>query len=363
MQMTIVKYILRIFYSQKIKSVSAYRVDENGVRSLTSLPTEYYTTQTETLTTTSATPFELATVRVLAPLSSFNEQWEDQIYVSLTSSKGPNVPDIIEHLVLTYTDKAVDSTSFDLVRTALRDGVDELYPANFALLDRKNVFQQINEIAFQARCVAYVKGNTYYLKYLSIKPGSDATIGPSLVEQGSMVVGYSDLTDIATRITAIWKPDYLPDTEENRITLRHNIAKYGLHETEINFYIYNIEELVIKSATYWLIQNCNSWKYVKVVSPVSQLDIEIFDAVTVTLPGLVTSNTVLGIVEEFDYDSDNNNISLTMRLPVRSGEQEEYPFAWPGSANQDLEFPEELAIDSGYVGSGNPIISGTLENC
>ena len=350
-------YIANILKSE-IKSVSAYRVDENGVRSLTSLPTEYYTTQTETLNTTSSTPFELATVRLLAPLSSFNEQWEDQIYVSLTSDKGPNVSKIIEHLVLTYTDKQVDAASFAAVEVSVKN-----YPANFALLDRKNVFQQINEIAFQARCIAYVKGDKYYLKYLSIKPDSDTTIGTNLVEQGSMTIGYSDLTDIATRITALWKPDYLPDTKENRITLRHNIEKYGLHETEINFYIYNIEELVIKSATYWLIQDCNSWKYVEIVIPVSQLNIEMFDAVTLTLPGLVTSNTVLGIVEEYSYDSDNNNVSLTVRLPVRSGEQEEYIFAWPGSADKDLEFPEELAIDKGYVGSGNPIISGTLEKC
>jgi len=359
-------YVANILESE-VKLVAAYRVNEDGVRSLTKVPSDYYTTQIEELTTTSAVPFQLTTVRVHIPLKTLNEQWEDEIYVSLIEKDletgepeiGNNVADIIQYLVLTYTDKAVDTESFNDVQAAIQN-----YPANFAILDRKNAFEQINEIAFQARCVAYIKEDVYYLRYLSAKPlTTEATIGVSEVQQGTMSVGYSDLTDMMTRLTAIWKPDYLPDTEENRLTLRHNIGKYGLHENEIDFYIYNIEELVLKSATYWLIQRCNSWKYVSLTVPTSQLTIELFDVVTIALPGLVTATSIVGIVEEFNYDSDNNNVQVTVRLAVRSGEMSEYKFAWSATAGVDDEFPEDLDIQSGYVGSGNPIISGSLEDC
>ena len=351
-------YVANLIPSISVKSVSAYRVNSNGVRSLTSVPSQNYTIGSETLESVPpGNGLSLTTIRIAVPLSTLNQGWEDQIYVSLISSQGPNVSDIIRYLLETYTDKIVDTTSFDAVKTSVAN-----YPANFALLTQKNVFQQVNEIAQQARCVVYERNDIYYIKYLSIKPSPDSSLGENKVVQGSLEIGFSDLTDLTTKLVALWKPDYLPETETNRLTLRHNVTKYGIRETEMNFYIYNIESLVLKSATFWLIRFSNPWKIVTFDTVMSELELDVFDAVTLTLPDATTGN-ILGLMNKVDYNPGTNNIQIEAWLPVRSGEMTEYEFAWPGSVNNNVEFPEQTTIDSGFVGSGNPVITGQLESC
>ena len=340
-------HIANIISTTTVHSVSAFRTF-NGHRSLVTIPTRYYTEQEETLGV-----LTLRTVRTHLPLSALNEGWEDTIYVSQTSSVGPNVVDVIQHLVETYTDKSVDSTSF----TAVHALVDN-YPVHFALLERKNVFEQINEIALLARCVVYVINDVYYIKYLSVEPTPVRTITESDVIQGTMAVQYSDLTDVVTRLVAVWNRDYSGDAEPNKLTLRHNIRKYGLHKDETDYYIYNIEELVKKSATFWLIRYCNSWKRVQFDLNVEHLDLETFDAVTLDLPHIADSAT-LAVIEDMNYNTERNTVTLSLWLPILSGQMEQYEFAWPGSADSNAEF----ALDNEDVGSGNAIVTGTLPDC
>ena len=96
------------------------------------------------------------------------------LYVSVTSSVGPNPVDIIEWLLAKYTTLTPDATSFNHVRTRLTN-----YPANFALVERKNVMELVADIAVQSRCVVYVRNDEVYLKYFSEEPTSVATITAS----------------------------------------------------------------------------------------------------------------------------------------------------------------------------------------
>ena len=66
-------------------------------------------------------------------------KWSDDLYVTLTSSVGPNPADIIAWLLEKYTSLSVDTDSFDHVRTRLAN-----YPCQFALLERMNVMQLIS---------------------------------------------------------------------------------------------------------------------------------------------------------------------------------------------------------------------------
>ena len=97
--------------------------------------------------------------------------WSDQIYVTFQSSIGPNIVDILEYLIENYTDLTWDATSFNHCRTKLAP-----FPANFPLLDRKNVLQVLKDIAFQCRCAVWIENEVVYLTYLPEPPTPVDTI-------------------------------------------------------------------------------------------------------------------------------------------------------------------------------------------
>jgi hypothetical protein len=121
-------------------------------------------------------------------------------------------------------------------------------------LQRKNIQTALQEIAYQARCALWLKDDVFYIKYLSLEPDADDTITASYIVANSLVVTHSSTEELITKYTATWKEDYAV-TEPNQVILRYNVAKYGLHEQTFDYYIYNIQQLVEKSATFWLIRH------------------------------------------------------------------------------------------------------------
>src|SRR5207253_3052675 len=108
------------------------------------------------------------------PLSWRGSGWSDDVYVTQTSSVGPNTVDILTYLIQKYTSHAIDSTSFNHVRTLLDN-----YPMHFPLLERKNILQVLQEIAYQARCALWLADDVFFIKYLPEEPTIDATIAES----------------------------------------------------------------------------------------------------------------------------------------------------------------------------------------
>ena len=83
----------------------------------------------------------------------------------MSSSVGPNTADIIKWIVENYTDLSVDSVSHLDLQTKIDN-----YPSNFALFDKRDALQLIEDIAWQSRCVVYARNGTVYFKYLSEMP-------------------------------------------------------------------------------------------------------------------------------------------------------------------------------------------------
>jgi len=61
---------------------------------------------------------------------------------------------------------------------------------------------------------------------------------------------------------------------------------------------------------------------------------------------------VKGILSSANYDITEGTISYEAWLPVRSGEQTQYQFAWPADVGEDVEFPTVLELE--YSGSPGP---------
>lgn len=350
-------YIANILPST-IKSVSAYRTLPNtNKRVLAAIPTSYY------IKNESA---NLGTIDVTAltfpvALTNLNEGWEEDVYVTLESSIGPNVCDIIQHLIETYTNASVNAANFAAIKAKFGD----LYPANFALYDRPNVLEEISRIAWEARCAIYRVGNEFFLKYLSEEPTVDATFTLEDIDNVDHYdISYSETDNLTTRLVAKWNPDYLPLKEGQKpynITLRHNVKKYGLQSEEIEFHIYNNKELVLKSATFWLIRKANTWKTLTFTTFIKNLKLDLFDCIDLDIDGI----DVKGTVQTINYDTQNNSVAMTVELPVKAGETELYPYYWPALLPANTLFPTVIEIEKGYAGGYGPGagVTGTINDC
>lgn len=362
-----VVYITNILPSV-IHAVHAYRTLENGSRILAPVPSSYYTknemANLGTITVTSLTfPIDLTAIA--------GEGWEDQVYVTLTSSIGPNVCDIIQWLIETYTDVGVNAANFAAVKAKFQDDDEnELYPASFALFDRPNVLDEIARIAWEARCAIYRIGDEFFLKYLSEEPTEDMTFTEADVEsEQHYQISYPQTEELITRMVCLWNPDYLPlepSEKPDRIILRNNVKIYGLHSEDVEFHIYNIKELVYKSATFWMIRRSNTWKHVTFRTFLTKIRLDTFDTIELDFDqSHISDSAIKSVIQSILYDTENNLLSIEVELPIKAGEMSEYPLYWPAQQPEETEFPLRVEIEEGYAGGFGPGtgVTGTIDDC
>lgn len=343
-----ITYIANILPSTILR-VAAYRTI-NGNRYLMTVPDEYFD-----IRQTNYTNYQVMEIVFDRPLSRENQEsgggWEDQIYVTLISSVGPNTVDILRWFIDTYTDYSVDNASFNAVRAQV-----ENYPMHFPLLERKNILTVLKELANKARCDVWLRDNTFFIKYLSAVPTPVATITEDDIildleqRDRSLSVTLTKTEDLVTNLKAKWVWDYAVD-KPNTLILRHNQKIYGVHERTENYYPYNILDLVRKSLTYWLIRWSYTWKIVRFATPLKFLNLEANDAITLDLPD-VADGPFTGIVQKAVYDSARKLIDFEVWTPIRSGTRTPYDFAWPASVNEQALFPSIEERNAGLAGSG-----------
>ena len=292
------------------------------------------------------------------PLSGTDDTFEDEIFVTQTSTTGPNTVDIIQFLVEKYTNLTVDTSTFATVKTQIDN-----YPSHFALLERRNVLSVLEDIAFQARCAIWISGGVVFLKYLSEEETEVDTLTEADLDSGSLNVFTTTTEELATKLTATWKED-LSIPEPNKIVLRNNVPIYGLREREIEFFIYNIDELVLKSATFWIIRFSNMWKHISFKTQLDKLRLETFDTVKFNFASdFIADTAIKGRLIESVYNSDEKTISMTAWLPVKIGTMKRYDFAEPQNISIALFYPTQEEIEDDVAGGGGPgaTVEGTVK--
>ncbi|MBN1908371.1 MAG: hypothetical protein JW818_01405 [Pirellulales bacterium] len=324
-----------------VKRVKAF-IQSAGRRFLIDVPEDFYTVSTEQYGSITATIVTLNDA--LSKRTDLN--WDDQIFISFKGTIGPNTVNILEYLIEQNTDFSTDTASFNAVRARLAN-----YPSHFALTQRKQILQALEEIAFQARCAIVLKDNTFYLRYLPAEPTPAGTITEADIEAGTFELSHTTTEDLVTKLVARWRATGAQE-EDNKVILRHNVKKYGTKERVFDFYIYNKLDMVLKSATFWLIRYANTWKKVRFSTPLTKLNLETFDAVTLDFNSPYVANSdVLALIEKADYNSDSRSIDFECWTPVKAGEMEPYDFAYPADVSQELRFPtpveEEEEFDGG----------------
>jgi hypothetical protein len=251
-----------------------------------------------------------------------NGDWEDDLYISFDSSIGPNTARIIIYLINTYTDYEYDLESFTEVINLV-----EAFPANFALTERPSVNDLINDIAFQSRCAVWIKNGVYYIKYLPKQTTYTDTVEHDDMEVNSLRISATSTESLVTKMTATWRLNYA--REQTKIIVMNNVEKYGIHEEDYDFYIYNDYNIVLKAVTFWLIRKSNVWKQVECDVFPNKLSIETLDTIRLESPHVTTDDHVDCEVLSSTYDSDRNVLSLSLWTPIRFGEMTPYEFAYP----------------------------------
>ena len=334
-------YIANLYPSTEVVEVMGYRTVE-GQRKLVPIPSDYFTINLSY----SIAGYTTTAIIFKRPLSDYEgENWEhDNVYVSLASTLSSNTATAIQWIIETWTDFTIDSTTFTNVATDLTN-----FPSHFALLDKWDAMQLIESIAWQARCAVWITNGEAKIKYLSKIPDADFDLNDSQIYPGSYKLTYTDTEDLVTVLTAEWRRDYASE-QPNKIIYRNNVPLYGTRPATYQFFIYNIEELVQRSATFWLIRKSNTWHRVSFKGFLPTLPIEIFDTVELELEdNRITNSSLKVVVEAANYNSDGFSIDFEAWTPVRAGESSPYVFAWMSSASDSEEYPTDM---DPYAGGG-----------
>lgn len=288
-------------------------------------------------------------------LSTYDDGWEDDIYVTYISTVGPNAVDIIRWFIQSYTTHGIDETSFGYVRTKV-----DPYPSNFVLNERKNILQVLQEISYQARCALWLDSGIFKIKFLPEEETTVDTITEADIDYNSLEVGHSETEKIVTKYLATWVTDY-SQKEKAKVMLKHNVPKYGLLEKDYDFYAYNLGAYVAKAATFWLVRESNTWKILKFKTSLNKLNLETFDPILLdfTHP-FVAEGPVYGIVNSAQYDSASNTIQFEVWVPVRLGEMTKYPFALPENIPLVFVYPPPDAILGFEIDTTFQDVTGSL---
>ncbi len=317
------KYVANLIPSTSIVEVVAERNGE-----ITQVPSRYYKFNlNESIAEQNAT-----TITFRRPLTEYQgEGWSGEIFVSLISSEGPNTADVIEYLLNTYTSVTPDATTFASVSAAISK-----YPSHFALLERSDAITTIENIAWQARCATYVRNSIAFIKYLAAEEAALLTLTEDNIKD--LIISTRSTEDLVTKFIAQWRSDYT--IEHKEVVLRNNIPKYGEKEQNYDFYIYNIESLVVKSATFWMLRLSNTWKILQFTAFLDTLNADVFDTLEINLANnLVADQPIKGMVRLADYDANENVIAYHLETEVLFGDLEPHPFFWPATADPGLEYP------------------------
>lgn len=344
-----VRYIVASTIQVSVVALYAYRT-VSDVRNLYPVPASYYVVQQLMYGTLPVTQ-----VYLQQPLSSRiysdgkSEGWDDELYATVTSPIGPNTVDIIQWLIETYTSHEVDDDSFAEVRAIV-----DTYPSHFAVIDRPQAIALVSQIARQARCIVWMKNNKFFIKYLPKRAISVAEITEADIIEQTLEVTLTESEDLNTKIVASWRADHI--SKPNLVVLRYNIKYYGMHERRDSYFIYNMQQLVEKSATFWLIREANTFKKVTLKVPIKHLNIEALDTVTLNFShDYVANGPIDCIVEGASIDTGDYTIALMLWVPVRAGEMLEYDFAWTGDLTVQYVFPTPDDVNKGRAGSGDDV--------
>lgn len=330
--------IIAVFGKRKIKT------DDGKTKDIfEQVPTQYYEVQLKANYKINAnSPSGLLFYKALE--SYVDQGWTGELYVTGTSTVGPNSARIIKWILQNYTTLKPDP-SFNSVITKV-----SALEAHFALFDKRDALKVAQEIAFQSRCGLIMDSERIGIRFLAEQPVGSLIVTEENTEFDSLTRTSTPTSDVATKLIATWTETYrekhrlgevhqkhvtsaervlnslVPSNRrsksETRYTYRlENVKQYGLQIREEACYIYPVEENVQIFLNFWGHRLANSWQLVNLKLPLDAVLLQVWDGVTFnyTDGSLLATVLILGQVESVDVNPSDWSVSLGVWLPRKAG--------------------------------------------
>lgn len=311
------------------------------------IPTSLYSVQVQTFIDRFGDPVPITTLIMGTPLSVvpnvYNQYlWDsDNIYADIQGPVPGRMVDILEYVITNFSTLHFDPASFAVARM-----FTDIIPMNHAVRDRRECLAYIEAIAFQGKCVTWIKDSVVYIRYQPVEPTPVDTISTSDILEKSLIIDSTPTESVVTKYIATYKFNE-SQPENNELVFRYNLARYFLHEETYNFFAFNDPGSVGWSARYWSMFKATVFKKIQFKTDISKINLESFDPINVNLLGLAADEVVTGIVESATYDSDSKEIDFVVWLPVRLGEMYHWKYVFPASELALYGDPSDLGIYTG----------------
>jgi hypothetical protein len=275
-----------------------------------------------------------------------NEGWSDDIFVDV-SGLSSNIADIINWLLTTFTTLTTDSSSFNAAAALIAST-----PANFVLQTQQDALRICEELAWQARCLLFIKNNIAYLRPLFVNDVSDAVITLNEARLRGVSLGFTETEDIITVFNAKWKKDYSGHKESDQVTVvKNNVNLYGTIPKDYDFFAFTSLRSVQIASLFWAYRYANSWRRITAECFLPTLKIEAFDCVQFAHPTLSTFS-IRGFAESVKHDTENVIIELEAELGSKAGDH---------SGGQPIEDPKYWTGGDGKKDGYNSPVAARLE--
>lgn len=311
------------------------------------VPTSYYTVQLESNFQVNGS-FVTGIIFPTSLQEYKDEDWEDDIFVTATSTVGPDLGDILKFIFKTYTDLKVSNRFWSPTSD----------PCNFVIQQTVNALQLAGDIAWQGRCALRIDSNEVQLISLGHQPPSIMSFDEHNVDSESIQLTFTPTTDIFTKILAKWNSSHRANMAPNPISnigvlglgeiirsmdrekrrlkdqhvevYRNNSEKFGEVPHEFDVFIYNTQDPVKKTLAFWGLRMSNSWRLIKFNTYLQGLVLQTFDLITLdfTIPVLSNIGGIPAIVESASYDQSSKLTSIEAWIPSKSGTSSLVPEVW-----------------------------------
>lgn len=293
------------------------------------------------------------------PLCDYpGQNWDDEIWVSGTSSIGPNPIDILQWVFTKFSNLAIDFGSFAEAKSRTN-----ALKANFAIFEKRSALKFAEDVSLQCRCGLVLDSGAAKLVYLPLPPATVASFDESYIEMKSLEMSCTPTQDVITKLVASWSESYrdkhrLAEVRElltrefehilsslikedrrtrsdtRYLVYRNNIGLYGLHTREVSCFIFNDEDSIAKFLSFWGYRWSNSWRLAKINVPLMGAMLQPYDGVVIQFTqDYITQglSAVLGVVDSVELNYHELSVSLTLWLPVVIGTDFINSLgAWPG---------------------------------
>lgn len=334
------KYVCNMFESEEVNGVYAVRTVD-GKDYFTPIPQSYFEIELADDLTADipGAPAVCCTIEFPRALESFATQgWKkDTIYVtqrSTVASTGNSV-EAIQYLIDNYTNLTPNSASF----TAAETDVDP-FPAHFAIHQVTDSLRLAKDIAWQSRCGLLLDGDEAKIVYLSKPPTPVLTVDEEITEFKTVTLSQTGLDYIRTKLTGEYALDGGPEelNGKSREILESriytvNTDKYGVIESEHDFFIYNHAAMVQYSLYFWAHRYANSFRIIEASLFTDAMGLEPFDAVVIDYDsGTVNPTGETGVIESVTHDVHSARVNVRINTGVLAGETDQYSEFWLNDA-------------------------------